>query len=129
MRNLHFLNRYRDTSGQVLQIWDGVGDHSCGLFFVPSPIDGALLKVLATADGGWDHVSVSRPTRCPNWPEMEQVKRMFFRDDEVAMQLHVPVADHINHHPYCLHLWRPHWDSIPRPPASMVGPSAEEAAQ
>jgi len=67
------------------------------------------MRVMASAGMGWDHVSISRQNRCPNWPEMEHIKRLFFRDDETAMQLHVPPSDHISIHPYCLHLWRPHW--------------------
>jgi len=69
---------------------------------------------------GWDHVSVSRTSRCPNWPEMEFVKRKFFEDNETAMQLHVAIADHINMHPYTLHLWRPHNAEIPMPPKDAV---------
>jgi len=79
-------------------------------------------------DPFWDHVSVSRANRCPNWPEMEHVKRLFFQDTETAMQLHVPAADHINNHPYCLHLWRPHGVEIPRPPAIFVGVKPGAAA-
>lgn len=92
-----------------------------GAFKIASPIDGALMSVLAVNGEGWDHVSVSRANRCPNWPEMEHVKHLFFMNDETAMQLHVPPADHINIHPYCLHLWRPHEVMIPRPPSWMVG--------
>jgi len=128
MQNLHFLNRYRDTGPQVMQLWGTVGDDSSGRFFVPSPIDGAPMTVIASAYEGWDHVSVSRGTRCPNWPEMDHIKRMFFRADETAMQLHVPDKDHINVHPYCLHLWRPHARAIPRPPADMVAVQSEEVA-
>lgn len=79
------------------------------------------LLVIASWVEGWDHVSVSRRDRCPTWEEMERVKRAFFRDDETAMQLHVPPRDHINIHPYCLHLWRPHGAPIPMPPKEMVG--------
>jgi hypothetical protein len=32
----------------------------------------------------------------------------------------VPIVEHINCHPYCLHLWRPHNVEIPRPPSWMV---------
>jgi hypothetical protein len=42
------------------------------------------------------------------------------------MELHVPIAEHINLHPNCLHLWRPQDVEIPRPPAYMVGPDAME---
>lgn len=91
----------------------------------PRPSEGGAFKlrglmVIASWGGGWDHVSVSRPDRCPTWEEMERVKRAFFRPEECAMQLHVPPADHINAHPFCLHLWRPHDVLIPLPPKWMV---------
>lgn len=126
MRNLHRLDAYRETGPDIIRLWGFVGDETCGMFHVPSPIDRAPIRVIASSGEGWDHVSVSRQTRCPNWPEMEHIKRLFFKDDETAMQLHVPPSDHINYHPYCLHLWRPHGVEIPRPPAYMVGP--KEAA-
>ena len=78
------------------------------------------LSIIASWQMGWDHVSVSLPDRCPTWEELERVKRAFFRADETAMQLHVPPSDHKNLHPYCLHLWRPQWVEVPRPPAWMV---------
>jgi hypothetical protein len=51
---------------------------------------------------------------------MEYVKRAFFKDDETAMQLHVPPTQHINNHPYVLHLWRPVKVAIPMPPKEAV---------
>lgn len=122
MRNLRLLDAYRDCSPQVLAYYGDGGDAGTGVFRVPSPTGGSKLAVVASSGECWDHVSVSLPNRCPNWPEMEHVKRLFFRDDETAMQLHVPPADHINCHPYCLHLWRPHGSVIPRPPGWMVAP-------
>ena len=122
MRNLHELDGWRDTSARIVAHYGDSGDDTCGAFNVPSSIDGANLRVIASCDGDWDHVSVSRANRCPNWIEMEQIKRAFFRDDETAVQFHVPSTDHINLHPYCLHLWRPNNGiELPRPPASMVG--------
>jgi len=56
---------------------------------------------------GWDHVSVSCGDRTPTWSEMDRVKRLCFRDEEVVMQLHVNDDRKVNQHPYCLHLWRP----------------------
>lgn len=52
---------------------------------------------------------------------MCQIKELFFLDGETAMQLHPPEADYVNNHPYCLHLWRPHSETIPRPPSILVG--------
>lgn len=118
MKNLRLLDKYR-VSGRKLWGWDG--DETCGAFSLPSPVDGGDLRIVASSGEGWNHVSVSRANRCPNWPEMEHVKRLFFHDEETAMQLHVPPKDHINNHPYCLHLWRPQNAEIPRPPSIMVG--------
>jgi hypothetical protein len=120
MRNLNLLDTYRRTDAEVRKYYGSIGDETCGVFLILSVIDRAPFVVVASSGDGWDHVSVSRANRCPNWPEMEQIKRLFFKDDETAMQLHVPVTDHLSRHAYCLHLWRPHNVEIPRPPAWMV---------
>lgn len=85
---------------------------------------GPPLMVIASNMDGWDHVSVSRKSQVPTWNEMEMVKRIFFRDDEIAYQIHVPPKMHINCHPYCLHMWRCQSleDEVLMPPAIMVGP-------
>lgn len=114
----------RDPSEFAKYLIDAPGPDG-GAYAVRSPIDHQALLVVVSWGLGWDHVSVSRTTRCPNWNEMTRVKRIFFRDDETAMQLHVPVAEHINYHPYTLHLWRPQHAEIPRPPSILVGPRQE----
>ena len=83
--------------------------------------DRVALRVIASNGEGWDHVSVSLSNRTPVWDEMEYIKRLFFKPDETAMQLHVPPSSHVNNHPFCLHIWRPHAGAIPRPPAALVG--------
>lgn len=120
----------------------GPAPSNCGHFRVSA--GGIVLDVLASDGGGWDHVSVSLPHRCPTWEEMELVRSLFFRDDECVMQLSVPRSENVNTHNYCLHWWRPQtaqeiaevnrqWlaageepmsceapGPIPRPPAAMV---------
>ena len=122
MRDLRILDYCRVYDASDLAPSEG------GAFVLKSPIDKADLRCIAAAALGWDHVSVSRQNRPPNWAEMSFVKRIFFRDDECVMQLHVPVEDHVNCHPHCLHLFRPQHVEIPRPPAIMVGPKTEEVA-
>lgn len=100
-----------------------VGDDG-GAFEIPYSKTGVSLRVIASTGGDWDHVSVSLPNRCPNWLEMSHIKSLFFREDETVMQLHVPASEHVNYHPNCLHLWRPHSVEIPRPPNWMVGPAS-----
>jgi hypothetical protein len=103
---------------------DGAG----GYYMVASCVNGEMLGVIASDGLGWDHVSVSGRDRIPSWTEMEQVKRLFFRDNETAFQLHVPPVDHISCCEFCLHLWRPQRGAIPRPPAILVAPPTAEAA-
>lgn len=121
MINLNALNQYRDRSPAILDLYGSYGDHQNGVFIIPSPIDQNPMRIIASSGLGWDHVSVSRYKRCPNWPEMDHIKRMFFHDDEVVMQLHVAVKDHVNDHPTCLHLWRPTRQEIPLPPPDLCG--------
>jgi len=111
----HMIEPFRQLEG------DYGSDSSygnAGQFFVPC--NGSILTVVCSDGEGWDHVSVSTPERCPRWEEMEYIKRMFFLPNEVAMQLHVPVEDHISNHDYCLHIWRPQKSEIPLPPKGFV---------
>lgn len=129
MKNLCLpeIERYRDAaSAKRLYGWPGDGGN--GVFRIPSPSDGQTLVAIASDGDGWDHVSVSRSNRPPNWAEMEKIKRLFFKDDEVAMQLHVPPSEHINVQRNCLHLWRPQEQAIPRPPGWMVAPKEKTDA-
>ncbi len=120
MRNLHELDHWRRKDRVVLEWYGNIGDGTCGVFDIPSNIDRAVLTIIASSGEGWEHVSVSRRNRCPNWLEMDYIKRLFFKDDEVCMQLHVAVTEHISVHPNCLHIWRPRNAEIPLPPAVLV---------
>lgn len=89
---------------------------------------GVNLFVIADTSHGFDHVSVSVQNdtyetieRTPTWAEMDFVKKIFFKPEEVAYQLHVPEKDSINNHPYVLHLWRHTEKEIPLPPKYLVG--------
>jgi hypothetical protein len=99
---------------------EAMGNGYNGFFLYRVPNDTAFLRVVASSGDGWDHVSVSLEHRCPTWAEMDWVKRLFFKDNEVAFQLHPKPSDHINIHPYTLHLWRPLNRNIPLPPAHLV---------
>lgn len=94
-------------------------DDDGGAFLIP--FEGRNLQVIASHGLGWEHVSVSLNHRCPSWREMCYIKDLFWNDDDVVMQLHVAKKNHINVHPFCLHMWRPLDAVIPLPPGFMVG--------
>jgi len=100
----------------------GPGEGNNGCFEIPYVGTGKFLTVICSDGGGWDHVSVSLPNRCPNWGEMCFVKDLFFDAEEEVMQLHPAKSQYKNFHPYCLHLWRPQKDKIPLPDTIFVAP-------
>ena len=81
-----------------------------GAFLIPCP--GAKLHVISSGESHtnmpWEHVSVSvyGVERCPTWDEMSLVKDLFWLPTETVVQFHPPRSKHINHHKFCLHLWR-----------------------
>ena len=91
------------------------------------------LNFIMSWGAGFEHCSVSLPTRCPSWEQMCSIKEAFWKDDECCMQLHPPKSNYVNNHPYCLHIWRPINQEIPQPPSLMVGIkdnyTAEEAVE
>lgn len=121
------LERYRITGGRMASTADMGANGMFQLLY------GHQWLCIVASDGSdwpecfgdsepWEHVSVSTEHRCPTWEEMDYVKRLFWRDDETVLQLHVSRESHINHHPYCLHLWKPTQTVIPLPPVEAVGP-------
>lgn len=111
----HVPETARVTTGQLAS---NPSDGNNGAFVV------GKFFVIASDGGGWEHVSVTIPhfSRCPSWGEMCQVKGIFWDEEDAVMQLHPPKSDYRNHHPYCLHLWRPYCAKIPLPPPDFVGP-------
>jgi hypothetical protein len=82
------------------------------------------------SDGeGWEHVSVTlslkdmkcQLNRCPTWDEMCFVKDVFWSKGDAVIQIHPPVKDHVNFHPFCLHLWRPIGHNLIIPPKKLIG--------
>lgn len=90
-----------------------------GAFWVKTKTQ--VFTVIASDQMGWEHVSVSLPTRCPTWSEMCFIKSLFWDAEDCVIQYHPSEKDYVNNHPNCLHLWRPVGQSIPTPPSFMVG--------
>lgn len=91
---------------------------------VPPPKKTELEFFVVASNGmGWDHVSVSLTTekRTPTWEEMCYIKTLFFEPEEAVIQFHPPASQHVNNHPFCLHLWRCQDVAFPLPLPEMVG--------
>lgn len=53
----------------------------------------------------WLHVSFSRKSRIPDYLDITRTKRDFIGDDRKAIMIFSEKENHVNLHPYCLHLW------------------------
>lgn len=121
MRDLRELEKYRKKDfGR--KFYGANGGRGRGVFKVF--VDGRSFFCIASTGGGWEHVSVSPCSKarktCPTWEEMCAIKGMFFLPEECVVQYHPPRSEYVNNHPYCLHLWRPVGQTIPRPPMVFV---------
>jgi len=64
----------------------------------------------------WLHVSVSRAKYIPSYEDLAGVKAAFVGEDLQALQIFPRRDEHVNIHPYCLHLWaclEPEGDGLP----------------
>lgn len=116
----HVPEKYRVTKGQYgTSARDGNNGH-----FDFQLSNGVCIHTVASDGLGWEHVSVSlsHHHRCPWWPEMMAVKRLFWDDDDWVVEYHPAQTAYVNCHPYCLHLWRPVGEPLPTPPSYLVGP-------
>jgi hypothetical protein len=87
--------------------WHVIDENANGRRFVHPK---TKMIVIATAsqeaDGKrWLHVSCSFRNRLPNWAELRMVKDAFIGKERTALQILPPEAEHVNIHPFCLHLW------------------------
>jgi hypothetical protein len=116
----HVPNKFRIATGRMGST-PAFGNNGA---FVVRLRHSQLVNVIASDGMGWEHVSVSRTDRCPTWDEMCQIKAMFWSGEDVVIQYHPAESEYVNHHQYCLHLWRPIGVEFPTPPSIMVGWSA-----
>jgi hypothetical protein len=98
-------------------------DDTCswnGHFIVP--LEGELWHVILSDQLGWKHLSVSNAQKkiLPNWTVMCRLKEAFFGDEDWVVQYHPAKIDNIDDYPFCLHLWQPLNEPLPKPLLAMV---------
>lgn len=84
---------------------------------------GRRVYVIASDGAGWEHVSVTLQDWkcCPSWPEMCEIKSIFWEPGDCVIQFHPPENEYVNEHPFCLHLWRRVGVNLETPPGELVG--------
>jgi len=123
--------RFRVTAGMLASAKATHGNN--GAFIIPlrDPATQTVLQARAIASDceGWEHVSVSFPSKTPSWDVMCTIKDLFWGPQDCVMQFHPPEKEYSNFHPFCLHLWRPIGKEFPRPPHHLVGPLARRTPE
>ena len=87
------------------------------------------LNLLFSYQMGWEHLSVSMPSRTPTWEQMCIMKDIFWNKNEACVEYHPREEDYVNNHKHCLHIWRPTHETLPTPPSILVGFRSEEEKQ
>ena len=107
----------------------GNDENGCFLIMLPT---GRTAYTIVSRDLGWEHVSVSIRVNVgmmhplPSWEEMCYVKDQFWDKDDWAAQYHPAEKEYVNHHPFCLHLFRPMDGIMPTPPSILIGPDSSK---
>lgn len=70
-------------------------------------VSGKWLNFMFSIQMGWEHLSVSMPSKTPSWDQMCVMKDIFFEDEEECFEYHPKKSEYVNIHPHCLHIWRP----------------------
>lgn len=135
MRNTPNMKAEVRRAGKMPGMESDITSGNNGLFVVNSfSRTGLVLCCIVSDCGGWEHVSVSvlaratgAPARClPTWEEMEQIRELFWTDDEWVVQYSPARQEKIN----CgevLHLWKPVGSEpcwLPVPPPEFIGPKS-----
>lgn len=92
-------------------------------------IDGRWWNIIASDGYGWQHVSVSCDSSqksVPTWRIMCMIKDLFWEPEDAVVQYHPAKSEYVNHHPGCLHLFRPTVEKLPVPSYWMVGPKGKK---
>lgn len=90
---------------------------------------GKWLNFIFSYQMGWEHLSVSMPSRTPTWDQMCIMKDIFWNKNEACVEYHPREEDYVNNHKHCLHIWRPTHEPLPTPPSILVGFRSEEEKQ
>lgn len=90
---------------------------------------GKWLNFIFSYQLGWEHLSVSMPSKTPSWDQMCIMKDIFWSEDEACVEYHPRKEDYVNNHQHCLHIWKPVEETLPLPPSILVGFKNEEEKQ
>ncbi len=88
---------------------------------IKAKYNGKIAFVKFSRAVGWEHLSVAFEDEIPSWNFMQEMKEMFWEDDEVAYQIHPKKSEYINNNEYCLHIWRNLEQEVKTPPTIMIG--------
>lgn len=63
-------------------------------------------KVIVSVDNGSWHLSISAPDQLPSYKEMKEARYRYCPGDIYMAEIFPPIAEFVNVHPYCRHLWQ-----------------------
>lgn len=101
MKDLRELNPYRVKNPFIEAVLSLSNPQSSGIFEFEK--DGSFMYVIASIDGGREHVSASFADKTPSEQDMEWLGKQFFKLEELEMVYEGPTGMQEAH---VRHLWR-----------------------
>lgn len=99
-----WVDRYLNTSPMFPEIPSPAP--GCRAFMSSSRKLGVIVSGQTEQDDKrWIHVSVSHRDRLPNWEELVLVRDQFLGKEARCLHLVSKASQHVNIHPYCMHIW------------------------
>ena len=120
------LEEIKQTSNLIIEA-EAENDGMGGKYY--DKYAGKWLNFIFSYQMGWEHLSVSMPSKTPTWEQMCMMKDIFWNKNECCIEYHPKEEDYVNNHPHCLHIWKPTEVEIPKPPSILVGFRNEEEKQ
>lgn len=120
------LEEIRKTPNLVIEA-EAENDGMGGKYY--DRVNNKWLNFIFSYQMGWEHLSVSMPSKTPSWEQMCMMKDVFWNKDEACVQYHPKEEDYVNMHQHCLHIWKPTEQELPTPPHILVGFKNEEEKQ
>lgn len=115
MKSIEEIKNTRNLFVEAETSNDGMG----GYYY--DSISEKRLNFIFSYQMGWEHLSVSMPSKTPSWEQMCRMKDIFWNKDEACVQYHPKEEDYVNMHQHCLHIWKPTDEILPTPPHILVG--------
>lgn len=110
MRDLRDIKLVLDKEKMLFIKANGVLPQERSEFYFPMEDQRGYVSAINFLSDDWEHVMLNGywSKRCPTYEEMAHLKDIFWKEEEITVQVHPKKSEYVNNfgYEYNLHLWR-----------------------